>query len=143
MNSSTIYFSQYHVTRNSTSRVTVYTDSTARANIQYSNVTTLTDTSVAYSTEFDRTRNDVPLNTERTNRLTNYFSCLNPAKLSLLLHRASCRFTKYHTTNKCTNCMSFILNHFFKTLFTVPTCFDCISLIIIREHIQFLAKITC
>ena len=22
----------------------------------------------------------------------------------------------YHTTNKCTNCMSFILNHFFKTL---------------------------
>ena len=35
-------------------------------------------------------------------------------KLSLLLHRASCRFTKYHTTNKCTNCMSFILNHFLK-----------------------------
>ena len=35
---------------------------------------------------------------------------------SLLLHRASCRFTKYHTTNKCTNCMSFILNYFFKTL---------------------------
>ena len=33
--------------------------------------------------------------------------------LSLLLHRASCRFTKYHTTNKCTNFMSFILNHFF------------------------------
>ena len=27
------------------------------------------------------------------------------------------RSTKYHTTNKCTNCMSFILNHFFKTLF--------------------------
>ena len=52
-------------------------------------------------------------------------------------------FTKYHTTNKCTNCMSFILNHFFKTLFTAPTCFDSISLIIIREHIQFLAKITC
>jgi len=25
-------------------------------------------------------------------------------------------FTKYHTTNKCTNCMSFILNHYFKTL---------------------------
>ena len=22
----------------------------------------------------------------------------------------------HHTTNKCTNCMSFILNHFFKTL---------------------------
>ena len=41
---------------------------------------------------------------------------------------------KYHTTNKCTNCMSFILNHFFKTLFTAPTCFDSISLIIIREH---------
>ena len=55
-------------------------------------------------------------------------------KLSLLLHPASCRFTKYHTTNKCTNCMSFILNHFFKTLFTAPTCFDSISLIIIREH---------
>ena len=55
-------------------------------------------------------------------------------ELSLLVHRASCRFTKYHTTNKCTNCMSFILNHFFKTLFTAPTCFDSISLIIIREH---------
>ena len=55
--------------------------------------------------------------------------------LSLLLYRASCRFTKYHTTNKCTNCMSFILNHFFKTLFIAPTCFDSISLIIIREHI--------
>ena len=26
-------------------------------------------------------------------------------KLSLLLHRASCRFNNYHTTNKCTNCM--------------------------------------
>ena len=49
--------------------------------------------------------------------------------LSLLLHRASCRFTKYHTTNKCTNCMSFILNNFFRTLFTAPTCFDSISLI--------------
>ena len=24
--------------------------------------------------------------------------------------------SKYHTTNKCTDCMSFILNHFFKTL---------------------------
>ena len=45
------------------------------------------------------------------------------------------RFTKYHTTNKCTNCMSFILNHFFKTLFTAPKCFDSRSLIIIREHI--------
>jgi len=44
-------------------------------------------------------------------------------------------FTKYHTTNKCTNCMSFILNHFFKTLFTTPKCFDSISFIIIREHI--------
>ena len=51
--------------------------------------------------------------------------------------------TKYHTANKCTNCMSLILNHFFKTLFTAPTCSDSISLIIIREHIQFLAKITC
>ena len=38
-------------------------------------------------------------------------------------------FTKHHITNKCTNCMSFILNHFFKTLFTAPTCFDSISLI--------------
>ena len=46
-----------------------------------------------------------------------------------------CRFTKYHTTNKYTNCMSFILNHFFRTLFTAATCFDSISLIIIREHI--------
>ena len=55
--------------------------------------------------------------------------------LPLLLHRASCRFTKYHTTNKRTNCISFILNHFFKTLFTAPTCFDSISLIIIREHV--------
>ena len=36
--------------------------------------------------------------------------------LSILLHRASCRFTNHHTTNKCTNCMSFSLNHFFKTL---------------------------
>ena len=25
---------------------------------------------------------------------------------SMLLHRASCRFAKYHTTNKCTNCVS-------------------------------------
>ena len=64
--------------------------------------------------------------------------------LSLLLHRASCRFTKYHTTNKGANFMSFILNHFFKTLFIAPTCFDSASLvIIIREHIEFLAKITC
>ena len=31
------------------------------------------------------------------------------ADLSLLLHRASCRFTNHHTTNNCTNCMSFIL----------------------------------
>jgi len=31
--------------------------------------------------------------------------------------------------------VSFILNHFFKTLFTAPTCFDSLSLIIIREHI--------
>jgi len=26
-------------------------------------------------------------------------------------------FTNHHTTKKCTNCMSFILNHLFKTLF--------------------------
>ena len=25
----------------------------------------------------------------------------------------SCKFTKYHTTNKCTNCMSFILKSLF------------------------------
>jgi len=36
--------------------------------------------------------------------------------LPSLLHRASCRLTKYHTTNKSTNYMSFILNHFFKTI---------------------------
>ena len=38
---------------------------------------------------------------------------LKELMLPLLLHRASCRFTNYHTTNKCTNCMSFI----FKSLF--------------------------
>jgi hypothetical protein len=59
----------------------------------------------------------------------------NQERMSLLLHRVSCRFTKYHTTNKWTNCISFILNHYFKTLFTATTCFDSISLIIIREHI--------
>ena len=37
-------------------------------------------------------------------------------RISLLLHRASCRFTNYHTTNKCTNCMSFIFKSLFKTL---------------------------
>ena len=42
-----------------------------------------------------------------------YVICEFVTELSLLLHRASCRFTKYHTTNKCTNCMSFI----FKSLF--------------------------
>ena len=62
-------------------------------------------------------------------------TALKNRPVSLLLHRASCRFTKYHTNNKCINCMSFILNHFFKTLFTASTCFDSISLIIIREHI--------
>ena len=36
-------------------------------------------------------------------------------------------FTKCHTTYKFTNCMSLILNHFFKTLFTIPTCFDSIQ----------------
>ena len=68
--------------------------------------------------------------------------CINYTYSCLLLHRVSCRFTNHHTTNKCTNCMSFILNHFFKTLFTAPIRFDTISLIIIREHIQFLVKIT-
>ena len=43
-----------------------------------------------------------------------YCIVLTITNLSLLLHRASCRFTNYHTTNKCTNCMSFILNHFLK-----------------------------
>ena len=37
-------------------------------------------------------------------------------------------------TNALIVCHLF-LNHFFKTLFTAPTCFDSISLIIIREHI--------
>ena len=32
-------------------------------------------------TEFDSTGSDVPLHTERTNRSTNNFSCLNPAKV--------------------------------------------------------------
>jgi len=36
------------------------------------------------------------------------------AVLSLLLHRASCRFTNYHTTNKCTNFMSFIFKSLWK-----------------------------
>ena len=46
-----------------------------------------------------------------------FFSyCYYTTLLSLLLHRASCRFTNHHTTNKCTNYMSFILNHFLKTL---------------------------
>ena len=54
------------------------------------------------------------MNSSKRNVLTimyRYYS------ISLLLHLASCRFTKYPTTNKSTNCMSFILNHFFKTLF--------------------------
>jgi len=33
---------------------------------------------------------------------------------SLLLHLASCRFTKYHTTNKCTDCISLILKSLLK-----------------------------
>ena len=37
-------------------------------------------------------------------------------------------------TNALIVCHLF-LNHLFKTLFTAPTCFDSISLIIIREHI--------
>ena len=57
-----------------------------------------------------------------------------PNARCLAIYR-SVQFPKYHTKNKCVNCMSFILNHFFKTLFTAPTCFDNISLIIIREHI--------
>ena len=45
--------------------------------------------------------------------LTTDFWKISKYQLSLLLHRESCRFTKYHITNKCTNCMSFI----FKSLF--------------------------
>jgi len=37
-------------------------------------------------------------------------------------------------TNALIVCHLF-LNNFFKTFFTAPTCFDSISLIIIREHI--------
>ena len=73
--------------------------------------------------------------TQKKNICSPHFHLLMKQTLPLLLHRASCRFTKYHTTNKCANCMSFILNHFFKTIFTAPTCFDSISLIIIREYI--------
>jgi len=69
--------------------------------------------------------------------IVRYFEPLKCRKsFKKLSHEQSnCRFTKYHTTNKCTNYMSFILNHFFKILFTAPTCFDSISLIIIREYI--------
>ena len=54
----------------------------------------------------------------KINNLESQIKCLiiivvNIIFLSLLLHHASCRFTNYHTTNKCTNCMSFI----FKSLF--------------------------
>ena len=58
-----------------------------------------------------------------SNYCTRWWGFKCAVTLSLLLHRASCRFIKYHTTNKCTNCMSFILNHFFKTLFTAPYIF--------------------
>jgi len=51
--------------------------------------------------------------------------------------------TNHHTTNECTGCMSFILGHFFEALFTAPTCFGGVSLVIIREHIWFLAGIAC
>ena len=45
---------------------------------------------------------------------------INPTlTLSLLLYRASCRFTNYHTTNKCTNCMSFILKSLFLKHFSL------------------------
>ena len=43
--------------------------------------------------------------------------------------------TNHHTTNKCTNCMSFILNHFFKTLSMLLHVSIAYRLIIIREHI--------
>ena len=61
-----------------------------------------------------------------------FFNCVQENQLDV---QRILSIIKYHTTNKCTNCMSFILNHFFKTLFTAPTCFDSISLIIVREHI--------
>ena len=52
-----------------------------------------------------------------------FYNCYNakppkctPDKLIFLFVYIITYFTNYHTTNKCTNCMSFILNHFFKTL---------------------------
>ena len=57
---------------------------------------------------------------------------------SLLLHRASCRFTKYHTTNKCTNCMSFILNHFFKNKWHTISAF--VGCVIISVHFQLVVR---
>jgi len=39
-------------------------------------------------------------------RTVPYFAFINDTLLlSLLLHRASCRLSNYHKTNKCTNCM--------------------------------------
>ena len=37
----------------------------------------------------------------------------NPT-VTCFIYKHAYIFTKYHTTNKCTNCMSFILNHFLK-----------------------------
>ena len=55
--------------------------------------------------------------TDMTMLIVAFRSFVNASKrLSLLLHRASCRFTNYHTTNKYTNCMSFIFKSLFKTL---------------------------
>ena len=42
----------------------------------------------------------------------------------------NCIFTKYHITNKCTNCMSFILNHFF-----FQNTFHCSYMF--RQHIAY------
>ena len=37
-------------------------------------------------------------------------------RMTIVALEIKCRISNHHITNKCTNCMSFILNHFFKTL---------------------------
>jgi len=61
--------------------------------------------------------------------LTNSFLCL----YSCTVHYVHSLITT-QPTNALIVCHLF-LNNFFKTLFIAPTCFDSISLIIIREHI--------
>jgi len=59
--------------------------------------------------------------------------------LAVRVEQLGCHWTGFYELNITlpTNALivSFILNNFFKTLFTAPTCFDSISLTIIREHI--------